>query len=54
VYVRGVRLVIVEVREKVNNAAKPNKQQNEAGVQGRKNGGARRIAIPSHSKVVDV
>jgi len=38
---RGVELVIMEVREKVNNAAKPSKQKNKVGVQGRKNVGAR-------------
>jgi len=36
-----VELVIMEVREKVNNAAKPSKQKNKVGVQGRKNVGAR-------------
>ena len=32
----------MEVREKVNNAAKPNKQKNNAGVQGRKKWGCKK------------
>ena len=46
--------MIVEVREKVNNAAKPNKQKKQGECRIVKKGVVRRIVIPSHSKVVGV